>query len=784
MNEIYHLIGLGGIGMSALARILLQKGKKVQGSDLKESPLLTSLAQEGAQVSIGHSAANIQEGSTVIYSTDIQKENPEIKQARELGLSLIHRADFLDSLIEQQKPLLVTGAHGKTTTTALLSWVLLQGKIDPSFVIGGILSSENTNARYGKGPFFVLEADESDGSFLKTIPWGAIVTNFDKEHLSFWKTEAFLAAAFQQFFKHCQEEKHLFWCYDDEKLRMLTDRGISYGFSEGADLQIVSYQERELGIVFDLQWQDRRYRDIEIPLMGRHQALNASAVFGLLISLGVAEEVIYEGLKTFRGTKRRLEWKGKERTVDLFDDYGHHPNEIKATLKALRSIAKERRIVALFQPHRYTRIAQSWDDFGSAFDDADVVLMTDIYASNESPIPGISTEAFFQKLKESLGDKLRFVSRSNIVDETIAQMDLFDVVMTIGAGDITDIGKKILNAWPDQKKKMRVAVVFGGESVEHPVSLLSAETILASLNSDLFDIQCFGIDRNGRWMMGPDALTRLKQGEMVSENRPFIASDILQTLSLSDVAIPVMHGTCGEDGMIQGLLDSLHIPYVGSDFRASSLCMHKGWTKQVASMHGIPVAPFIQIKKKDSRAVEIPFDYPVWVKPVHLGSSIGVRYIANQGDLAEALASAFCLDDCLLIEKHIEGREIEFGVIGNEWIRVGAPSEVMKDSHFLDYEGKYGAHAAEIIVPAKLSSVEESLGKELASKVYQILGCKGLCRIDFFLSKEGHYWLNEANPFPGCTATSAFPKIWKASHMSMEEVCNLLVVFALHRVRI
>jgi UDP-N-acetylmuramate--alanine ligase len=406
----YHFIGLGGIGMSALARILHKKGHRVQGSDRTTSPLLEQLAKEGIAVQVGHDANAVHPNTTVIYSTDVKETNVEVMRAKELNLPMLHRSDLLDQLMQGKKSLLVTGTHGKTTTTSLLASVLVEGKLDPSFVVGGILRSLNTNAIVGDGSYFAAEADESDGSFLKTSPFGAIVTNLENDHLEYWGSQEKLDEAFRNFFANVKNPEHLFWCKDDSRLCGLQPPGVSYGFSENADLRITSVKQRGNGLLFDLVYQGKNYLEVELALLGRHNALNAAAVFGLCLSLNIAERVIRSALQKFSGTERRLEWKGEEQKITLYDDYGHHPTEIAATIRALSDSIYERRLVVVFQPHRYSRVRELMQDFTTCFEDADLVLLTDIYSAGEAPIEGITSAALYTRMREKLGAKLHFFS--------------------------------------------------------------------------------------------------------------------------------------------------------------------------------------------------------------------------------------------------------------------------------------------------------------------------------------------------------------------------------------
>ena len=427
---MYHFIGLGGIGMSALARVLLQKGEAVQGSDLALTPLLQALRAEGARVEIGHDAAFIHPGLTaVIYSSDIKESNPELCRAKALGLPLLHRSDLLHRLMEGKRKLLITGTHGKTTTTSLLANVLLQAGREPSFVVGGILCESGLNGRWGAGEEFVAEADESDGSFLKTAADGAIVTNLEREHLNYWQTEERLTEAFRQF---CAQSRSLFWCADDPKLVALQPQGISYGFSDAAQARISNFEQQRGRIFYDLG----PYPKIEVALLGRHNALNSAAVFTCALSLGIAEEQIRAAFRTFGGVSRRMEKVGEVLQVLIYDDYGHHPTEIATTLDGLRAEIGERRLIVLFQPHRYSRVQDL--SFEGCFGAADELIVTDIYGAGETPIPGLSG----QKLAEQLQG--RYIPREQLEREIAHAARPNDVLITVGAGDITRAGRGIL----------------------------------------------------------------------------------------------------------------------------------------------------------------------------------------------------------------------------------------------------------------------------------------------------------------------------------------------------
>lgn len=787
----YHFIGMGGIGMSALARILLERGAKVQGSDMKDSPLLQKLAKDGARVHIGHAKETLEQASVVVVSTDIGEDNVELQEARKKSLRQLHRSDLLHNLIGSQKPLLVTGTHGKTTTSALLAAVLLEAGADPSFVVGGIVRSCNTNGRSGKGPYFALEADESDGSFLKTPAFGAIATNVEKEHMNYWKTEERLKEGFRAFFKQAMHPEHLFWCLDDPILAELNPKGVSYGFSPEADLSIQSYEASERGVRFDLRYRGVSYKAIELSLFGRHNALNGSAVFGLALSLGIEEAAIRRAFISFAGAARRLEKVGCVQNIEVFDDYGHHPTEIRSTLKAMREKIREKRLVAIVQPHRYSRIKDLIEEFPAATDEADEVILTDIYAAGEAPIEGATTERLYQLLQQRRGAHAHWFPRQGLEQKVAEFLQCGDVAVAFGAGDITAAARNIPAKLSERMPKLTIGVLFGGTSAEHAISLMSARNVIRSLDPDIYNVKTFGLTKDGHWIFGEDALARLEKHERIPSDQPKLSGEILKKLLSCDAVVPVLHGPQGEDGMVQGLLDALDLPYVGCDYRAAAICMQKAWTKHVAVMNGVPTAPYVECSRSDwqkrkesiKEFASSQFDYPLWVKPVHLGSSIGVSRVLKKEFLDDAVELAFQYDHQILIEKEVDGRQIEFAVLGNDEIRVGAPGEILNHGQFYDFERKYGPQSLGTKTPADLTEQEAQIGKDLARRMYAACCCKGLARVDFFLDRKGHYWLNEINPLPGFTKISLYPKMWEAAGLSQTDLWHELICLSLHRHR-
>lgn len=444
MRKHFHFIGIGGIGMSALARILIRKGEKISGSDIKESEVIRHLEDEGAEIFIGHSKTNVRNPDAIIYSTDIPEDNAELLVAKEERIPILHRSELLAQTLAGFIPLLVTGTHGKTTTACLLAHALEEAGHDPSYALGGYLRGPESNGRFGKGVHFVVEADESDGSFLNYPSFGAIITNLEHDHMCFWKNETALLKAFHKFASQVGSKQHLFWCYDDLLLRSLDLHGYSYGFHEDADLIIDNFQQIGWKMYFDITFKNKHYQGFEIPLIGAHNVLNAAAVVGLGLQLDISEKSLRLALKTFRGVGRRVEKKGSICEIEVYDDYAHHPTEIFATLRALRKAVHSKRIVVAFQPHRYSRTKYCLDDFADAFEYADEVIMTDIYGANEAPLPEVAPEKMIRRIKIGGFKAVEFVKRAELPEYLCRNLKKGDVLITMGAGDITTVGPSVL----------------------------------------------------------------------------------------------------------------------------------------------------------------------------------------------------------------------------------------------------------------------------------------------------------------------------------------------------
>jgi UDP-N-acetylmuramate--alanine ligase len=442
-EKYYHLIGIGGIGMSGIAQLLLHNGIKVSGSDLKESLITRDLTKLGAQIFIGHNAANIKGIGSVIYSSAVKEDNPEIIEAKNRGLPILKRAQALAKLMENKAVITVTGSHGKTTTTSLVSCLLLEAGLFPTVAVGGILKNIDSNARLGCGNFFVAEADESDGSFLYYRPKYSIITNIDHEHLDYYKEFAKELDAFREFLNRTQEDGCVFGCEDDCNLKnMLRDyknKHILFGLKDTADIYPKDIVMKGLSSEFGCFRRNKFIGRFHLSLGGKHNISNALSVIALGLELGIDLEFIKRALRQYKGARRRLEVKLDNGKVLVIDDYAHHPTEISATLEALSRL-KRNRVIAVFQPHRYTRTKLLLDEFAKSFDLADCVIITDIYPAGEPPIEGLSARRLYDKIRERSPYKENsFLPKEKIVGHILEIIKPNDLLITLGAGDICKI---------------------------------------------------------------------------------------------------------------------------------------------------------------------------------------------------------------------------------------------------------------------------------------------------------------------------------------------------------
>ncbi|MDD5098046.1 MAG: UDP-N-acetylmuramate--L-alanine ligase [Candidatus Omnitrophica bacterium] len=443
MKEYYHFIGIGGIGMSGVAHLLLKGGWKVSGSDLKENRVTDELKRLGARIYIGHSAQNISDQSAVVYSSAVKEDNPEMRQAKKSGIPLLKRAEALALLMRNKTAITIAGSHGKTTTTSLISYMLLEAGLCPTVAIGGILKNIDTNACLGSGEFFVAEADESDGSFLCYQPKYSIITNVDREHLDYYRNFENELKAFKDFIRRTQEGGSCFACSDDLNLKKLFSdyegKVVFFGLNEPADICARNIELNGLSSDFDCFFKGKFISRFHLALGGRHNISNALAVIGLGLELKIDLGHIRRTLEGYKGAGRRLEIKFKSDKYLVLDDYAHHPSEIKATLAAVANLKTERKIV-VFQPHRYSRTQLLLNEFGDCFGQADYLIITDIYAASEQPIDGVNALVLLNKIKELHPDRqVVYLAKEKIAEFLLDFMRAGDLVITLGAGDIVRV---------------------------------------------------------------------------------------------------------------------------------------------------------------------------------------------------------------------------------------------------------------------------------------------------------------------------------------------------------
>jgi UDP-N-acetylmuramate--alanine ligase len=451
-----HFAGIGGIGMSGIAEVLLNLGYTISGSDLKLSPTTDRLVKLGATVFEGHAAKNLGGAKALVVSSAVNEANPEVQEARRLGIPVIPRGELLAELMRLKYGIAIAGSHGKTTTTSMVAAILSHAGMDPTVVVGGKAAAMGgSNARVGLSEFLVVESDESDGSFLKLSPILAVVTNIDREHLDHYSDIEAIRAAFTEFVNKVPFYGAAIVCLDDENVQAILPairrRKVTYGRSSQADYQPGDTEAEGMHSTFRLRARSNGSGFADLGLFrvntpGAHNVLNATAAVAVALELGVKPDVVREGLAKFAGVGRRFEIRGEVNGVRVVDDYGHHPTEILATLAAARSCAAGR-VHVLFQPHRYTRTMHLMDEFARAFHSADRVVLLDIYAASEPPLEGVTAEALAGRMREFGHRDVVYAGAGGAgVAEVVRGIHPGDLIVTLGAGSVSQLGEKILES--------------------------------------------------------------------------------------------------------------------------------------------------------------------------------------------------------------------------------------------------------------------------------------------------------------------------------------------------
>ncbi len=446
-----HFVGIGGIGMSGIAELLINLGYEVSGSDLKDSPMTRRLAALSGLVFKGHKEEHVEGADVVVYSSAVASENPEIQEAKKRSIPVIPRAEMLAELMRLKYGVAIAGAHGKTTTTSMVASILTCGHLDPTVVIGGRLDIwGGSNAKLGQGDILVAEADESDGSFLALSPAIAVVTNIDHEHMDYYGDMETIRETFISFINNIPFYGTAILCLDNEEIQgiipRLKKRYLTYGMTSQADLKGRDLEKEKLGVSFEALYHNNSLGRIVVGIPGEHNMLNALAATAVGLELDLDIGVIKEGLKNLGGLARRFQLKGEKRDILVLDDYGHHPTEITATLKTAKECWPERRLIVVFQPHRYTRTEALFDRFVISFNEADVLIVTPIFSAGETAIDGVTAEWLSRGIKEHGHKDVTFSpTQENAQSTLLSILRPGDLVITLGAGDIHRLGVRLLD---------------------------------------------------------------------------------------------------------------------------------------------------------------------------------------------------------------------------------------------------------------------------------------------------------------------------------------------------
>jgi UDP-N-acetylmuramate--alanine ligase len=444
-----HFVGIGGSGMSGIAKVLLETGYNVSGSDLSKSETTHKLEKIGAKVFLGHDSANIVDAEAIVVSTAIPESNPELQAARERGLMVFHRADIVAQLMEKSRGIAVAGAHGKTTTTSMIAVMLEQAGKDPTVIVGGELDYLKGNAKLGQGPYLVAEADESDGSFLKYSPEIAIVTNIENDHMDYYGTMEKVLQTFEAFLQKLSEESGVaILCFDNGYIREMAPainrRYISYALEHEAEYTVRNIHAQGAMTLFDVYRHNEFLGTIKLNVPGRHNVSNSLAAVITGLTVGLPFKQIADGLAKFYGAKRRFQTKAKVNGAWIVDDYAHHPTEIISTLQAARQTAPKR-LICVFQPHRFSRTQLLQKEFGGAFSASDILVLTDIYSAGEQPISGISGAVIRDEVERQTDMQVIYIPEKDKIARYLAQViEPGDLVMTMGAGNIYQVGEELI----------------------------------------------------------------------------------------------------------------------------------------------------------------------------------------------------------------------------------------------------------------------------------------------------------------------------------------------------
>ncbi|MBX3097223.1 MAG: D-alanine--D-alanine ligase [Fimbriimonadaceae bacterium] len=730
----YVLIGIGGAGMSGIARILAHQGYSVRGTDAQDSHVIAGLRAVGIDVMIGHqSIADLTEKSAVVVSDAIDlATSPEVASARASGALLVRRSQVLGWVLRDYRVIAITGSHGKTTTTTLTGMALEAAGFDPTVIVGAEVRDYGGSVRIGSSDWAVVEACEAYDTLRDINPAHVLLTNLEHEHVDFHPTFGALIETVVMMCDRLPSEGRLFFTSDDPGARVVAEATVA----KSVPVEL----SEELPV---------------LSLPGEHNRANASLARRVATYIGANPESVDAALTACRGAERRQEVRYDAGDLTLIDDYAHHPTEISATLRALRVAYPGRRMVVVFQPHLYSRTEPLIDEFAKTLSAADELIITDIYPARERPLPGVSSV----RIAELATVPTTYIPSRHLLPRVVNRMvQVGDLVVTMGAGNISEFPSAFLAERQRQLGRF-IAVFGGGDSAEREVSRLSALSVADSLQKQGYLTRV--IDPTERLLTG-DGFS-----DLIGSNRP-------------DLVFLCLHGTHAEDGAVQGLLDLLHIPYTGSSLAVSVVAMNKEKTKTVLASNGIDV-PCGRILKKGEGANELREleGERFVVKPNRQGSTVGLSFVESRASLPHALDRAFAYDDEALVEEWVEGTEISVPVLGDE---VLPAVEIVPASGRYDFSSKYLPGATDEICPARLDETTTRRAQALALKCHQALGCEGLTRTDMIVHGDRIVVL-EINTLPGMTPTSLVPRAAREHGWSFDTLVKRVAEEAILRAR-
>ncbi len=785
----FHLVGIGGAGMSALARWLYRKGIAVSGSDLHESPTLHSLRELGIHAYSPHDPNQMGNPDWLVVSDAIHPDNPELLEANRRSIPIWRRSQLLAWLLRGHKVVAVAGTHGKSTTTAMLARILETAGYDPVVVIGADVPDGEpwlSNLRLGNGEWAVVEACEAYESYLDFNPDIALITNIEADHLDHHGTFERLQESFVRFCQQLKPGGQRVGCGDSVGVLRVCDRlhGIGgherppffYGFSERNDLRAEIVEQTPEHTCFRLQNSvslNAEEAEFLLRVPGEHNVQNALGAIAVAHLMGIPSAPIREALASFQGVKRRQEVVGEVAGITIVDDYAHHPTEIRATLSALKQRFPQRRLVIIYQPHLYSRTRDLLQGLIESLARADFVVVTDIYPAREKPIPGISSALIADGLldREDAPPTLYVPVKEQIPTRLLPHLQPGDVVVTMGAGDVEQVAPLLLQrlesgAYPyvlsRLERKLRITVLMGGDSPERDVSLLSGHRVMQVLDPERYE----PIAVDPALVKGKEGIWGLQ--DLLLNPRP-------------DLALIVLHGRHGEDGAVQGLLELLGIPYTGSGVLSSALAMNKHASKIVLSEAGLTVPKGI-LAQDDSietqERIQSSLSLPLIVKPNQGGSTLGTTRVWEWSQLERALRKALAFDTSVLVEQLITGTEVSVPVLGTRQPEALPPVEIVPRSGYYDFHAKYVPGETEEIVPARLQLEVLSHVQDVAVSAHLALGCRGMSRVDMIVHENTPFVL-EVNTIPGLTPTSLLPRSAEAAGIRFDQLINRLIEEAL-----